>query len=1574
MLSNGESSIVFSWKKNRLITFGFFPRSKQKGAILSHLFVAFLIWLIGGFPSIVFALPQDGQIVEGAGSITTPTATSMQVDQNTSQMIINWQSFSTGASESVNFSQPSSSSIVLNRVIGTDPSLLLGNLTANGQVFISNGSGVFFGPGSQVDTHGLIATTMQISDQDFLDQNYNFIQDVDNPLTSVINEGTISATSYVGLLAPAVENKGTIITASLGSVDLAAGKAATLDFTGDGLIQFEVTEAVTGTVTDKDGNVLEDRVSNSGLIQADGGQVRMTAKDAGDVIRHVVNMEGTIQANTVVEKDGRVFLMGGDSGIVNVSGTISAKGDDAGEKGGTVHVLGEKVGLFDNAKVDVSGDAGGGEALIGGDYQGANENIQNSTANFIDEGASIYADALTTGDGGKIIVWADDTTRVYGTLSASAVTDDGGFIETSGKNYLDINVVPDVSSVYGIGGEWLIDPNNIEIIAGSGNTNINASSPFASTDDTAQLGVNLIITALGSGDVTITTASLGNNGQSGDITLSTALDYNGTGTNTLTLTASNDIIINNTISDSVGGGDVLNLVFDASGVIDINANIDTSGGTLTATANAGAIELGTTVTISTGTLNANSITVTANTIDLNSTTSVGTLSVSGNGTILQGTGNITVTSAMTWTGGTIGGSGLLTTNGGVTTTMATVFPVVLSRDWDNNGTINWDPTNSNDLTISSTFTLHNKSGANFNLDNSANSGAAILGGGIITNTGTTTLNSTLTPTLINPQFDNVGTVTVTQGDLQLAGIGTDTGSYTVASGHKLTFSNASGTRDLSGASVTGAGTVVFDGNGSRTVSGTYNITGGTTITGGTSNAFSGTNVTGIGALTVSGGTNTFTGTNTTLGDITVSGGDTTLSTGNTFSIANLSVSGNGSVLQGNDGITVTSAMTWTGGTIGGSGLLTTNGGVTTTMATVFPVVLSRDWDNNGTINWDPTNSNDLTISSTFTLHNKSGANFNLDNSANSGAAILGGGIITNTGTTTLNSTLTPTLINPQFDNVGTVTVTQGDLQLAGDGTDTGSYTVASSQTLTFSGGTRVIDGDISGSGTVNFSGGTLSTTSSNLSITAADVNFSVAFAAGSGTVNIIRSGGGSIGLGAASGDMTITDADLDFISAANVKIGDGTVGTITVNGISNIGISDTLTLTSGAGIVFDTGASSVNNNLAVVAGGDITQTAGLTVNGTSSFTVTGSNVITLTDTANDFTGDITLSSGSGTVEVDDIDDMSIAASTLGGTVTLKANNGLTINGNLTSNGSNAIASISLDGDANNSSDGTDNLVIAAGVTIEITGHISGFITVDATNGGITGNGALTMNAINGITINDDYSGSGTLTLNSDSTSDGIGDLTLANNVDITTGGNDIEITQADTSFGTGVTVNVVAAAVTSNFTKDVTVDGTDAAGVTAGSLTTTSTGDIIVDGVTSGELTNIAGTYSLSAGGDVTFQTTATDTNNDLTVNANNDINVKVDVTSGGKFTAKADNDSSGAGDFILDTGVTVTASAGDIDVTGFNITENGTLTASGSITRTETKPVTSTSTTTEEEEEDIDQGTNSSFLTDFTEPATSGC
>ncbi|MCH8312591.1 MAG: filamentous hemagglutinin N-terminal domain-containing protein, partial [Nitrospinae bacterium] len=152
-----------------------------------------------GFPvSLVFALPQDGNIVGGQGNIHQHTAQDLHIHQDTSNLIINWQGFNIGAAESVQFSQPGIDSVALNRVIGIDPSIIAGRLSANGQVFITNPSGVIFLPGSQVDVHGLLATTLSISDQDFLNRTYNFFQDPSRSLASILNEGTINA-SYVGL-------------------------------------------------------------------------------------------------------------------------------------------------------------------------------------------------------------------------------------------------------------------------------------------------------------------------------------------------------------------------------------------------------------------------------------------------------------------------------------------------------------------------------------------------------------------------------------------------------------------------------------------------------------------------------------------------------------------------------------------------------------------------------------------------------------------------------------------------------------------------------------------------------------------------------------------------------------------------------------------------------------------------------------------------------------------------------------------------------------------------------------------------------------------------------------------------------------------------------------------------------------------------------------------------------------------------------------------------------------------------------------------------------------------------------
>ena len=283
-----------------------------------------LVFLLACSPALVFALPNGGDIVSGSGSISQPAPQDMLIQQNSQQMITNWQGFSIGSMESVTFQQPNASAVALNRVIGADPSIILGKLSANGQVFLSNPSGVVFGNGAVVDVHGFLATTLNITNENFLNRNYRFDQDPETALASVVNRGNISAENYVGLLAPAVSNEGSIVVADLGSVALASGTAATLDFNGDGLISFAVTGEVSGVVTDAEGNVLEDRINNSGLIRANGGQVLLMAKNASEVIRNVVNHTGIIEAQTVKKQDGKIILAGSSSGAINVSGVLNA--------------------------------------------------------------------------------------------------------------------------------------------------------------------------------------------------------------------------------------------------------------------------------------------------------------------------------------------------------------------------------------------------------------------------------------------------------------------------------------------------------------------------------------------------------------------------------------------------------------------------------------------------------------------------------------------------------------------------------------------------------------------------------------------------------------------------------------------------------------------------------------------------------------------------------------------------------------------------------------------------------------------------------------------------------------------------------------------------------------------------------------------------------------------------------------------------------------------------------------------------------------------------------------------------
>ncbi len=279
------------------------------------------------------ALPTGGQISAGAGSIAQ-IGTTMTVNQSSQNLAVNWQSFSVGPSETVNFHQPNSGAIALNRVLGSDGSQILGKINANGQVWILNPNGVLFGKGAQVNVGGLVASTLGMSDAAFLAGKGTFSGNGG----AVTNQGKINA-GYVALLGGQVKNEGTIV-ADLGTVALAAGKQVTLDFDGDKLLSVQV-----------DKSALHALAENRNLIQADGGLVVMTAQAKDALLGTAVNNTGVVRARTLENRSGKILLLGDmQRGTVNVGGTLDASAPNGGN-GGFIETSAARVKVADGAKV-----------------------------------------------------------------------------------------------------------------------------------------------------------------------------------------------------------------------------------------------------------------------------------------------------------------------------------------------------------------------------------------------------------------------------------------------------------------------------------------------------------------------------------------------------------------------------------------------------------------------------------------------------------------------------------------------------------------------------------------------------------------------------------------------------------------------------------------------------------------------------------------------------------------------------------------------------------------------------------------------------------------------------------------------------------------------------------------------------------------------------------------------------------------------------------------------------------------------------------------------------------------------
>ncbi len=469
--------------------------------------------LLAGYPA--SALPTAGEVTAGEATISTPSTTTMHIEQESNHAIINWNSFSISRGESVNIAQPDTRSILLNRVLGNNPSEIFGTLTANGRLFLVNQNGVLFAPGASVNVGGIVASTLAIRDSDFLSEKYSFFHNGGNG--SIVNQGNLNG-GFVALLGGNTTNTGNIITTG-GTTGIAAGEKITLNIDPYGLVAIKVDE-----------HSYNAHIENSGIIEADGGKVVISASAANELLASVVNNSGIIRAGSMTEHDGAIMIEGStimNTGLLSAS-DINAKGNnlvDAGRwnadnhasggniqidatgsiiqtaassmttngaDGGKIHfIAGESLylsgtlstigsagrggqititapqTLLAGAEIVADGQRGGGRILIGGGWQGNDSNLPNAANTRVTNSSRLTANALDNDNGGTVVLWSEHSTAFAGTIEAKGGTNggNGGEVEVSSHENLSIAGHVVTTAPHGNNGILLLDPQNITIDA-----------------------------------------------------------------------------------------------------------------------------------------------------------------------------------------------------------------------------------------------------------------------------------------------------------------------------------------------------------------------------------------------------------------------------------------------------------------------------------------------------------------------------------------------------------------------------------------------------------------------------------------------------------------------------------------------------------------------------------------------------------------------------------------------------------------------------------------------------------------------------------------------------------------------------------------------------------------------------------------------------------------------------------------------------------------------------------------------------------------------------------------------------
>ncbi|NGX38712.1 MAG: Heme/hemopexin-binding protein [Chlamydiae bacterium] len=492
-------------------------------------------------PALLLAKPKGAEVVSGHALVKERGSL---VEIHTSdRAIVKWDEFSIQKGETARFIQPNSNSAILNRV-NSGVSHIDGLLEANGKVFLFNPRGVVIGKGGEVICGGFVATTLDLDDGAFLKNGDLLFKG--SSQSKIVNMGRIEALGGdVFLLARAVLNEGTIH-APDGVAGIAAASEVLLK--PEGMQRLYISPS---------NEVIKGGVENEGIIEAARAELRAD----GNVFRLAINQTGVVEAKGTKEIDGRVFLVAEGGSALN-TGDVRAQNND--QTGGAVHLLGEHVGVVKGGTIDVSGDFGGGEVLIGGDFQGKNPEISNASITLVERNAQVRADAKISGNGGRVIVWSDGPTSMRGAISAEggAKSGDGGFVEVSGLTSLQCSGSVSTRAPNGKTGDLLLDPSDVIIDSFGGNTGITfdaaigefiPTAAVAELDNGAGTGLSGTLDSfMGGNNVTVTTTTAF--GSAGDITLKDAVTWSSD--NSLTLVADRDILLTGGEVSTIGSGSV----------------------------------------------------------------------------------------------------------------------------------------------------------------------------------------------------------------------------------------------------------------------------------------------------------------------------------------------------------------------------------------------------------------------------------------------------------------------------------------------------------------------------------------------------------------------------------------------------------------------------------------------------------------------------------------------------------------------------------------------------------------------------------------------------------------------------------------------------------------------------------------------------------------------------------------------------------------------------------------------------------------------------------------------------------